>query len=201
MNLAHATVATGADDPSSEINKGEWNANHVLTLAGLVLLGNTAGATGTAEEISLGSGLSMSSGVITSQPGQTGATGPTGADSVVAGPTGAIGLTGITGATGTGLTGATGVAGATGAVGATGTGPTTVKLTSNIATAIGATAMNATGLAFTVQPAVYYYFQFGVVFTTNAAATGIGLTVTFPAATVVSANAYIPQAADANNAI
>ena len=117
----------------------------------------------------------------------------------MAGPTGVTGPSGATGPTG--VTGATGVAGATGAVGATGTGPTTVKLTSNIATAIGATAMNATGLAFTVQPAVYYYFQFGVVFTTNAAATGIGLTVTFPAATVVSANAYIPQAADANNAI
>jgi len=56
--------------------------------------------------------------------------------------------------------------------------------------------MSATGLVFTVQPAVYYYFQFGVVFTTNNAGTGIGLTVTFPSATVVSARAHIPSAAD-----
>ena len=29
--VTHATVATGADDPSKEINKAEWNAGHAVT--------------------------------------------------------------------------------------------------------------------------------------------------------------------------
>lgn len=29
MGITHETVATGADDPAKEINKGEWNADHV----------------------------------------------------------------------------------------------------------------------------------------------------------------------------
>lgn len=30
MAVKHATTATGADDPTKEINKGEWNANHTI---------------------------------------------------------------------------------------------------------------------------------------------------------------------------
>lgn len=31
LTVTHATVATAADDPSAEINKAEWNADHVIT--------------------------------------------------------------------------------------------------------------------------------------------------------------------------
>ena len=30
LTITHTTVATAADDPSAEINKGEWNAAHTL---------------------------------------------------------------------------------------------------------------------------------------------------------------------------
>lgn len=30
MSITHATTATGADDPTKEINKGEWNAAHAV---------------------------------------------------------------------------------------------------------------------------------------------------------------------------
>jgi hypothetical protein len=69
-------------------------------------------------------------------------------------------------------------------------------MVSDMATAIGLTAVNASGVNFTVQPGVYYYFQFGAVYQAQQPATGLGLTVTFPSATVFSGNAYIPQAVD-----
>lgn len=41
VTVTHATVATGADDPTKEINKGEWNAGH--TVAGLGTLATQDG--------------------------------------------------------------------------------------------------------------------------------------------------------------
>lgn len=60
---AHTKVAVGADDPTKEINKGEWNGTGahsiIATMATGFLLGrNTAGA-GSPEEITLGTGLAF----------------------------------------------------------------------------------------------------------------------------------------------
>lgn len=261
--VVHSVTATLPNDPTKEVSSDAWNANHVLVIAGVTLLGNSTGATGAAEEIAVGTGLDLSAGVLSSTGGgATGATGPTGLTGAtgaagaqgptgltgstgVAGSTGPTGLTGatgvqgVTGATGsqgltgptgltgatgiqgiqgtTGLTGATGVAGVTGATGTAGatgptgaagaagaTGPSTlssVRMVSDMATAVGLTAVNASGLSFTVLPAVYYYFQFGAVYQAQQPATGLGITVTFPSATVFAGNAYIPQAADGTGAI
>lgn len=274
MRVAHATAA---DASFSVAGQQAWDANHVLSLAGVVLLGNSAGATGSAEEIAVGSGLSLSSGLLSSivTTGPTGATGPTGITGAtgsqgvqgatgstgsqgiqgatgstgsqgvqgatgstgtqgiqgatgstgsqgiqgatgstgsqgiqgptgLTGPSGATGPTGLTGPSGatgpTGLTGTTGTAGAAGATGAAGpTGPSTfstVKMVSDMATAVGLTAVNASGLLFTVQPNTYYYFQFGAVFQAQQPLTGLGVTVTFPAVTIFAGNAYVPIAAD-----
>lgn len=39
VSVTHATVATGADDPTKEINKGEWNEAHTVT--GLAIVAET----------------------------------------------------------------------------------------------------------------------------------------------------------------
>lgn len=60
--IKHSTTATGADDPAKEINKGEWNAGHViddgtLALAKLVniattrILGRLTAGSGVIEEL------------------------------------------------------------------------------------------------------------------------------------------------------
>ena len=62
MTITHATVATGADDPSKEINKGEWNADHTVSANTLVasklaasatdiLFGRSSSGAGAGEEI------------------------------------------------------------------------------------------------------------------------------------------------------
>lgn len=35
--ITHAKVATFPDDPTAEINKGEWNADHAVPAAGFAL--------------------------------------------------------------------------------------------------------------------------------------------------------------------
>jgi hypothetical protein len=51
ISVTHATVATSADDPSKEINKGEWNEAHSISMASQRVLGRTTSGTGDAEEL------------------------------------------------------------------------------------------------------------------------------------------------------
>lgn len=59
-----------------------------------------------------------------------------------------------------------------------------------------ATPTNVTDLSFAVSAGVAYYFRFAVIFRSPTATVGIQLGLTFPAATVFSARACIPIAAD-----
>lgn len=62
VSLKHTTQATGTDAGNGEIRKAQWNEEHTLTLATARLLGRTTAGTGAAEEISVGSGLSLAAG-------------------------------------------------------------------------------------------------------------------------------------------
>lgn len=114
--------------------------------------------------------------------------------------TGTQGVTGSQGVTGTqGVTGAAGVTGAqgiTGATGITGPGMTTVRLISDVATALTTALANTSGQSFALVSATCYNFEFKVLFKSQATTTGIKLGLTFPSATIVAAAAIIPAAAD-----
>lgn len=60
--LTHTTVATGTDAGNAQIGKTQWNETHTLEMATARLLGRTTAGTGAVEEISAGSGLSLSAG-------------------------------------------------------------------------------------------------------------------------------------------
>ena len=80
LSITHPTVATGADDPSKEINKGEWNAAH--SVAGLgtgveTALGVNVGSAG-AVVVNGGALGTPSSGVATNLTGLPLSTGVTG---------------------------------------------------------------------------------------------------------------------------
>ncbi len=62
ISLKHKTQAAGTDAGNGEIAKTEWNEEHDLTMATARLLGRTTAGDGAAEEISVGSGLSLSGG-------------------------------------------------------------------------------------------------------------------------------------------
>lgn len=62
ITLTHPTVAVGTDSGTGEIHKAEWNANHTLLMATARLLGRTTAGGGAVEEISVGSGLTLSAG-------------------------------------------------------------------------------------------------------------------------------------------
>jgi hypothetical protein len=64
VSLKHTTQATGTDAGNGEIRKTQWNEEHTLLLAALRLLGRHAGSDGAAQEISLGTGISISGGVL-----------------------------------------------------------------------------------------------------------------------------------------
>lgn len=146
-----------------------------------------AGATGPSGP----SGPSGAAGA-TGVAGAAGATGPSGPS----GPSGAAGATGTAGAAG--ATGAAGAAGATGPSGATG-GPSSTYARANITTA------TLTTVAMTDHPSLKipilttgqtYVFAFDVLFQGGTTTTGIRLGLTFPAATIVAATAWIPVAAN-----
>lgn len=61
ISLTHTTVAVGTDAGNGEIRKAQWNEQHTLALDTLRLVGRTTATTGPAEEISVGSNLSLSS--------------------------------------------------------------------------------------------------------------------------------------------
>lgn len=77
VSLKHAftsVVADGGD--TSLVQPSNWNAEHTLTLGTGKLLGRSTAGTGAAEEITPGTGLSLSGGTLT-------ATGPTKGQAIV----------------------------------------------------------------------------------------------------------------------
>lgn len=61
ISLKHAFTSGKADGPDSTlVQPSNWNAEHTLTLATNRLVGRTTAGTGAAEEISVGTGLSLS---------------------------------------------------------------------------------------------------------------------------------------------
>lgn len=63
ISLKHLFTSAKVDGPDSTlIQPSNWNAEHVLTMATARLLGRTTASTGAAEEISVGTGLTLSAG-------------------------------------------------------------------------------------------------------------------------------------------
>jgi hypothetical protein len=93
IEVKHTTQAAGTDAGNGEIRKAQWNESHTINMATAKLLGRSTAGTGAAEEISIGSGLSLASGTL-SASGGGGATltisNKTGAYTVVAGDIGTI---------------------------------------------------------------------------------------------------------------
>ena len=69
IEVKHATQATGTDAGNGEIRKAQWNESHTINMASARLLGRSTAGTGAAEEISIGSGLSLSSGTLSATGG------------------------------------------------------------------------------------------------------------------------------------
>lgn len=132
----------------------------------------------------------------TGAAGATGATGPTGAGTT--GPTGAAGATGPTGAQGaTGPTGPSGPSGPSGPAGATGpTGAELKKSDTNTATNTTTAFTTHPSLSFSVGSGQTYIFGYKLLMQSPNAVVGMSVGLRFPAATIVSAVAYIPVSAD-----
>lgn len=62
------------------------------------------------------------------------------------------------------------------------------------------TLADATGLTFTVNSGITYYFEFFLLFSMDNAANGLNCGLTFPASTAFSAAAMIPNGADGTSA-
>jgi hypothetical protein len=117
VSLKHNFVSAVADGgDTSLVRPSNWNAEHDLTMATGKLLGRTTAGTGAAEEISAGTGLSLSAGSLTNagvtsfSAGTTGFTPSTGTTgditlagtlAVANGGTGAVTLTGYVKGNGT----------------------------------------------------------------------------------------------------
>lgn len=63
VSLKHTFQSTNPDGPdASQVQPSNWNAEHVLTCATARILGRTTAGTGVVEELSVGTGLSLSAG-------------------------------------------------------------------------------------------------------------------------------------------
>lgn len=83
ISLKHQFTSLKGDGPDNTlVQPSNWNQEHVLTQATNRLLGRTTAGTGPTEEISVGSGLSLSSGSLSAAPTNLSVTGGT-----TAGPT------------------------------------------------------------------------------------------------------------------
>ena len=70
VSLKHQKVSSAPDSGDPSIVQGsDWNAEHTLTCSSGVVLGRSTAGTGVAEEISIGSGLTLSGGVLTNTGG------------------------------------------------------------------------------------------------------------------------------------
>jgi hypothetical protein len=101
ISLKHAFTSAVADSGDTTlVQPSNWNAEHTLTLATSRLLGRTTAGTGAAEEISAGTGLSLSAGSLSISTVPV-ANGGTGATTANAGLTGLTTLTSTATAAGT----------------------------------------------------------------------------------------------------
>lgn len=73
VNVTHTTPADGT---FSATGAAAWNASHSVVLDSGKLLGRSTAGTGAAEEISVGSGLSLSAGTLSATGGGGDVTGP-----------------------------------------------------------------------------------------------------------------------------
>lgn len=95
IEVKHTTQATGTDAGNGEIRKAQWNEAHTLSMASGNLLGRSTSGAGVVEEISIGSGLSLSGGTLSASGGGGGSStltisNKTAAYTVVAGDNGTI---------------------------------------------------------------------------------------------------------------
>lgn len=115
VSVLHQKVSAIADDPASvaagEVVPSDWNASHNITMDSGFLLGRSTAGAGSAEEITVGSGLSLSGGTLSSAGVSSFSAGTTGftpntattGDVTLAGTLAvANGGTGVTTSTGTG---------------------------------------------------------------------------------------------------
>lgn len=72
VSLKHSFQSSVPDDGNTTlVQPSNWNAEHDLTMATSRLLGRTTAGTGAAEEISVGSGLSLSAGTLSATGGSS----------------------------------------------------------------------------------------------------------------------------------
>jgi len=70
VSLTHNFVSGKADGGDATlVQPSNWNAEHDLTIATSRLVGRTTAGTGSVEEISVGSGLSLSAGTLSATGG------------------------------------------------------------------------------------------------------------------------------------
>lgn len=70
VSLKHKFQSAKSDSADTTlVRPSNWNDEHDLVLASGVLLGRSTAGTGAAEEISIGSGLSLSGGTLSSTGG------------------------------------------------------------------------------------------------------------------------------------
>lgn len=62
ISLTHTTVVTTPNDPAKEVSSDAWNAEHQLVMDAGYLVGRAPGSptSGPAQQITVGSGLSLS---------------------------------------------------------------------------------------------------------------------------------------------
>lgn len=107
LSLKHAFTSPKSDGTDATlVQPSNWNAEHTLTLGTAKLVGRTSSGTGTAEEISVGAGLTLSAGSLTGNvvtvAGRTGAVTLAVADVTGAAPLASPTFTGtVSGVTGT----------------------------------------------------------------------------------------------------
>lgn len=101
ISLKHAFSSAKSDGTDATlVQPSNWNAEHTLTMATARLIGRTTSGTGAAEEIAVGTGLSLSSGTLS-------ATAPTTVGTVTSGTWNADVIAGQYGGTGVANTGKT----------------------------------------------------------------------------------------------
>jgi hypothetical protein len=67
ISLKHSFTNPKADGPDATIVRpSDWNAEHAYTMATGKLLGRSTASTGVVEELTVGTGLSLSGGTLTS---------------------------------------------------------------------------------------------------------------------------------------
>jgi hypothetical protein len=76
ISLKHTFQSAKADGPdASQVQPSNWNSEHTLTCSTAVLLGRTTASTGVVEELTAGTGITLSSGSVSVTAGLYAASG------------------------------------------------------------------------------------------------------------------------------